>query len=393
MRFVSFLRVYRVRYRIEIMNAEEVQQNSLVPVPAGNVALEFRGVKLWPEPVDGAETLREISSAFDKHLVLTTGTAEAVAAWIAQAYCTSAFLHAPRLASCSPEPGCGKTTFLTLIECFVPRPFLKETPTDAALSRLIRQYQPTLLLDEYDTWLPDGKSIVSLLNSGHRQGSRRLRCVGAGGIKALNVYGAVALAGIGQLPPTLESRSLIIRMTRPKPTETREPFDGRFAETELGLGQKIARWVFDHYDQLRLCRPALPPKVVDRQADNWRPLFAVAVVAGGDWPERVRRAFTLLRGESSETTTIGTQLLSDIRDLFTTLGADKLPSQILALEIAKIEGRPWVKLSGLRPICPNEIAVILRPYGIGPTTIRFGAKVAKGYRHSDFEDAFARFLS
>jgi hypothetical protein len=59
----------------------------------------------------------------------------------------------------------------------------------------------------------------------------------------------------------------------------------------------------------------------------------------------------------------------------------------------KLEGRPWTKFNGLRPICPSEIAGVLRPYGINPATIRVCAKVAKGYRRSDFEDAFARFLS
>jgi hypothetical protein len=44
------------------------------------------------------------------------------------------------------------------------------------LCRLIRDYDPTLILDEFDNWLPKSKGLISLLNGGHQQGYTRARC-------------------------------------------------------------------------------------------------------------------------------------------------------------------------------------------------------------------------
>jgi len=38
----------------------------------------------------------------------------------------------------------------------------------------------------------------------------------------------------------------------------------------------------------------MPPTAFNRLADNWRPLFAIAEIAGGDWPQRALAAFTAL---------------------------------------------------------------------------------------------------
>src|SRR5438045_2040209 len=38
----------------------------------------------------------------------------------------------------------------------------------------------------------------------------------------------------------------------------------------------------------------MPPSAYNRLADNWRPLFAIAQTAGGDWPRRALEAFNQL---------------------------------------------------------------------------------------------------
>jgi hypothetical protein len=56
----------------------------------------------------------------------------------------------------------------------------------------------------------------------------------------------------------------------------------------------------------------LPPSAFNRIADNWRPLFAVAEVAGGDWPRRAAEAFAKLTAkEDTDAQGIGTMLLTD----------------------------------------------------------------------------------
>jgi hypothetical protein len=83
----------------------------------------------------------------------------------------------------------------------------------------------------------------------------------------------VALAGLGWLPETLLSRSVIIRMRRRHAGETVEPYRRRihFPEGDLIRGM-IERWthtaVLDGW-------PDMPPQIQDRDADVWEPLIAV----------------------------------------------------------------------------------------------------------------------
>jgi hypothetical protein len=46
-----------------------------------------------------------------------------------------------------------------------------------------------------------------------------------------------------------------------------------------------------------------------------------------------------------------------------------------------------------KPLDDRGLARRLSPYGIKPTTIRILASTAKGYRRSDFADAWSRYLS
>ena len=69
--------------------------------------------------------------------------------------------------------------------------------------------------------------IRALLNAGHRRGAVTGRCVIIGKrveTEEIAAYSAVALAGIGDLPDTIGSRSVIIDMRRRAPSERVEPF-------------------------------------------------------------------------------------------------------------------------------------------------------------------------
>jgi hypothetical protein len=57
------------------------------------------------------------------------------------------------------------------------------------------------------------------------------------------VYSAVAMAGLGWLPDTLLSRSIIIRMRRRLKTETVEPFRQRIHVREgRAIGRRLEVW-------------------------------------------------------------------------------------------------------------------------------------------------------
>jgi len=51
-------------------------------------------------------------------------------------------------------------------------------------------------------------------------------------------------------------------------------------------------WCKPLFAKLRDARPDLPSELTDRQQDGAEPLLAIADAAGGDWPEKARKALT-----------------------------------------------------------------------------------------------------
>ena len=250
-----------------------------------------------------------------------------------------------------------------MVSIFTPRPLLTENMSVAVLFRVIEAQTPTVLADECDTWLRDNEELRGLLNAGHRRGGQALRCEGESNeVRAFNVFAPAVICGIGTLPGTLHDRSIVIRLERAKPGELRERFDSRHVENEKELCRKLARFVAENTARLETCDPKLPDGAFNRLADNWRPLFAIAEIAGGDWPKRAADAFAKLTSrEDSDAQGVGAALLADIAETFAAASVDKLPSAEIVEALAKIEGREWAEWGGARkPISPNQLAKLLK---------------------------------
>src|SRR5437667_909957 len=253
------------------------------------------------DAVNGAEVLNQVSARFTFYLVLPPGAADAIALWSAHAHACGAFVHTPRLSLASPEPECGKTTTLDLLATMTPRALRTENLTAPVLFRLVDQHQPTLLLDEVDTYLTHSDELRGLLNAGHKQGACAYRCEGQGNtVRAFKAFAPAVLSGIGPLPDTLRSRSIRILLLPAEPEQITAHFDSRHTEIETILCRKLARWAQDNFAALQACDPAMPPTAFNRLADNWRPLFAIAQIAGGDWPRRAREAFNHLTNQEND---------------------------------------------------------------------------------------------
>jgi putative DNA primase/helicase len=277
--------------------------------------LNLPDLELWPDAVNGTDALSEVAGTISRFVFLPGGkcAADALALWCAAAHAFDAFVCSPRLNIRSEHKGCGKTTLRDVLSLFVPRPLSAENLSVAILFRVIEAQRPTLLADEVDAWLRDNEELRGLLNAGHRRGGQALRCEGDNHkVRAFNVFSPAVLCGIGALPGTLHDRSIVIRLERAKRGEVRERFDSRRVDREKELCRKLTRFAADHRAGLQHCDPALPPSAFNRIADNWRPLFAVAEVAGGDWPRRAAEAFAKLTAkEDTDAQGIGTMLLTD----------------------------------------------------------------------------------
>src|SRR5260221_610896 len=78
----------------------------------------------------------------------------------------------------SPEKGCGKTTVLDVVGRTCSRPLFTSNITPAALFRVVEAVQPTLLIDEADSFAAENEELRGVINSGHtRSGAFVIRTV------------------------------------------------------------------------------------------------------------------------------------------------------------------------------------------------------------------------
>jgi putative DNA primase/helicase len=243
----------------------------------------------------------------------------AAALWTVHAHAFAAAAAWPLLALTPPEKRCGKTTTLAVLARLVPRPLLAANITAASLFRVVEKYSPTLLVDEADSFLRDNEELRGILNSGHtRDAAYVVRTVGdEHEPRRFSTWAPKAVAIIGRLPDTLADRSIVIpmrRRARGQPVERlRLDRPGGFAE----LGRRAARWAADHLAALRAADPEVPGELGDRAADSWRPLLAIADLAGGEWPQQARQAAVALSsGAAEERDSVREELLGDIREAF-----------------------------------------------------------------------------
>jgi hypothetical protein len=207
-------------------------------------------------------------------------------------------------------------------------------------------------------------------------------------------YCAVALAGLGGLPDTILTRSVIIRMRRRAPDEQVEARRRRIhARQGAEIGGQLAIWAEGVLENVIDEWAEVPAGVEDRDADVWEPLLAVADVAGGTWPKRARVAAVTLVAESKESTpSLGVRLLSDLREVFD--DTNKLTTEAILKNLHAIDEAPWGDMRG-KPLNEIGLARRLRGYGIKPKSVRhgLGAKdVSRGYAKEDFYDAWKRYL-
>ncbi len=348
----------------------------------------------WPEPVDGAALLDEIVETIKKYLVAPSFAVEAMALWVIYVHTHDHWQISPRLAFTSPEKRCGKTTALLITQHLVPRPLPTSNITVAALFRSIEAASPTLLIDEADTFLKGYDELRGILNSGHnRTQAFVIRTTGDTYMPTrFCTWSPVIIAMIGDLPDTLNDRSIVIQLRRKRPTDRIDRFSLRRVEPLQILRRKIRRWTDDVHTELSSASGPIPSELHDRAADNWEPLFAVAHAAGGRWPNLSRQAAVALTKTDDDSHPV--LLLKDIQTIFDNARLDRLATDRILSELAAMEHRPWPEWANGKAITAQQMARLLRGFGISPTTIRFSQdRTAKGYLRKSFEDAFSRYLA
>lgn len=281
-------------------------------------AAPFEDIEPWPEPVDGAVLADEICDCLKSYVVFATpGDADAAALWVVGTYLMDTWRLWPRLMITSPTKACGKSTLLETLDALVCKGLTVSNTKSAGVFRAIEAWRPTLLLDEADTWMKEDLELAGILNSGHtRRMARVIRVVEKAGEHVATIFStwtAMAIAGIGSQRDTLMSRSIVIGLRRKLPAETVErlPFD--LHDRTRAMRRQIARWTQDNTITLGALDIEPPECGNDRRRDNFTPLYRIAQVLGGGWPDRLAAAYAAVAAnEDDADEPAGVMLLRDM---------------------------------------------------------------------------------
>jgi len=351
-------------------------------------------------PLAGHEVLDRVRSFLGRFVSYPSPHAlTAHVLWIAHTHLMDQWDSTPRIAFLSPEPGSGKSRCLEVTEPLVPRPVHAVNTTPAYLFRKVSDEAgpPTILYDEIDTVFgpkaKDNEDIRGMLNAGHRKGAVAGRCVVRGKIvetEELPAYCAVALAGLNDLPDTIMSRSIVVRMRRRAPNERVEPWRLRINGPEAEpVRLDLQQWCDEHAGELTW--PVMPPEIVDRNADVWEALLAVADLAGGHWPETARVAAVALVADSmAGVPSIGVQLLADLKVVFGT--EDKMTTEAILTALHGMDERPWNDMRG-KPVDSRWLSRQLSKYGVQSKDVRTADARLKGYTATDLYDPWTRYVA
>jgi hypothetical protein len=334
-----------------------------------------------------------MSDLIKRHCVLTNEEVDAIVLWLISSYLINDFRIFPKLSLISPEKRCGKTTTMEIIHSLSKKGILASSISGAAIYRITEQLQPTLFIDEADTFLKNGdQQLVGLVNSSHTKSAATvIRCSGENyNATPYSTWMPMVLASIGDLPPTIMDRSVVINLRRKKAHEPTDRVPVNIKELQEKTRNEIQAWC-NYYQPLiqqSLVKP--PDSGNDRASDNWVPMFTIARFVSGSWPDRCKRAYRKLTTINEPE--IPTQLLIDIHHFFQSYEKSRVSSASLMEHLCKDPTKPWQTYNNGRCLTQNQMAQILRPYNIRPKTLRIGDATPRGYDKIQFKDAFDRYL-
>lgn len=361
--------------------------------------IEWPESEPWPEPVNGAGLLSSLSNLITTYIYIPRELADALSLWIVHTHLHYRLEVSTFLNLTSATKRCGKSLLLEVMAELVYRPQLVAGDmTPATLFRTIEKFEPTLLLDEVDTYLADDRELRGVLNGSQRRATAFvIRTVGEHfEPRRFATWCPKVLVGIGGLPDTVLDRSLVLRLER-RPPSAAPLLSWRSRDKEVieQLKRQLVRWLADNTEAILVARSGVdfPPALHDRARDAWEVLLATAAVAGGDWPVRARAAVAAVTasGASDE---IGNRelLLVDLKAVFTAHGGpDRLSTKVILESLHTKEGRPWEEWRSGRPLTSRGLSSLLKPFGVKPQQWRSGSERIRGYARADLEPVWEQY--
>lgn len=310
---------------------------------------------------------------------------ETLALWILHTHTFDAAYATPYIYVKSAEKQSGKTRVIEVAQMLARNSVTTANTSPSSLFRLIESQQPTIFLDEVDAVFTGAanEDLRGMLNSGYKRNGSVLRTVpGADGgeVRAFSTFAPKLLAGIdnGAIPDTIADRCIVFDLKRKKKDEEVERLIYRKVEPQAdALKEKISHWAKENAERIMDAEPKVIEELSDRSFEIAEPLLAIAGTFKG-WGPRSRKSLTHLLAAKKPTLSIQAQALTTAQNLFTEGERDRITSAELATAM---------------DVSPKRLGILLAPYGITPSTVRFtGGIIAKGYYKRDFIDAWERYL-
>ena len=360
-------------------------------------AIGYEADEPWPEPVATEGLLDATLAQLRRYVVIhDEHFAVACALWALFAWCHEIASYSPLLVVQAADADSAKTTLSKVLELLTPRALMITEPTGPVLYRTVDRDHPTLIIDDADQLLPRKPDLASIINASWTRGTTIPR-LERGVTRYFDPFCPKVLNGINLLPhlrPATRSRCITGNLLPKLPDEKVIDY-ARAAEDEdfLTLRRKAMRWAADSMAAVKSASPALPEGFSqNRQRNNYTLLFAIADLAGGSWPKRIRAAAVKLSREHNEPS-LGKCLLAKFYEFFIAHGLLLTSKQVETLLAAEDESE-WSNYRDRgRPINRYEVAHLLKPFGIRPDVIHPRGKPAdRGYNAAWFEVAFRHYL-
>jgi hypothetical protein len=373
----------------------------------------------------GAQLLDEIDSLLRRFVYLQHDWQyQVISLWIAGTYCMSAFEYVSRLILVSPQPRCGKSRMLEMIESLSYKGFMTSSISGAYLVRRLAEldeHRMTLMIDEADTVLrrrhDDNAALDNVLNSGFKATGVYSRCEednkGKYKVKDFCTFSAVVIASIGTKhfrKATLD-RALIIEMQRRLKSEKVEPLRGRQRRDAVApYSRSLFEWTRGLLPIFKepgyVDRIKMPEGVEDRLADILEPLIALANEAGGHWPERAQFIAQHVAENQPESDTAAAKLIALMVRLASQSKDGHLQTQTL-IRYLNADNDQQIELDDEEPepidaevtqlvrnaagkITAADISRALKDFGLKSKHRTTGDRI-RGYRLADLKAAHERY--
>lgn len=239
---------------------------------------------------------KNIKAAITKYISCSEIESKALTLWILQTWFVDYVERVPYLIINSPEPECGKSQLLKLLQLCTRKSCYMPSVTSAIIPRVLTgDTTPTLLIDETDTNIKAMHGAADIINDGYERGGRSFKADlnDQKRVVQYETFSNKAFAGIDivhKLKSTVLTRSIVIRLKRIEAKDDQEVVQDlslnkdkkdwerlrshlRKAELEFGeLFQKMY-----HYPHSKLHYPKGIRSL--RQKNIWMGIFVIANLA------------------------------------------------------------------------------------------------------------------